>query len=66
MDEKRELYVFGFNKDYRCMIKSEDQFVSLPTKIPIGNIKSASLGVSHSAIITTENYVFCGGVGTNG
>jgi hypothetical protein len=32
----------------------------------IKNIKFASLGVSHSAILTKDNIVFCGGIGTNG
>lgn len=37
-----------------------------PIKISLSNIVHASLGLSHSAIMTSQNFVFLGGVGSNG
>ena len=34
--------------------------------IPISGVVKASLGVTHSAILTKNGKVFCGGIGTNG
>lgn len=37
-----------------------------PKKIPIREVVKASLGVSHSMVITASGYVFGGGTGRNG
>ena len=60
-----ECYTFGFNQDYRLMI-GEDKYIASPRKIPIENVKAVGLGVSHSAVVTTDGKVFCGGTGSYG
>ena len=57
--------MFGFNQDYRLMIGQEREVLS-PRKVPIKNIEDASLGVTHSAIITSNGSVFTGGTGRSG
>lgn len=37
-----------------------------PKKVPIRDVVFASLGVSHSAIITASGSLYCGGIGTYG
>lgn len=44
----------------------DEKIVLTPRRISIRDVKSASLGVSHSAIVTESGLVYCGGVGTHG
>jgi hypothetical protein len=39
LDILGQLYTFGFNKDYRCLIKSQEMNLTRPTKVLISNIK---------------------------
>lgn len=57
--------MFGFNQDYRLMIGQEREVLS-PKKVPIKNIEEVSLGVTHSAIVTSNGSVFAGGTGRSG
>lgn len=59
------MYTFGFNQDYRLMI-DEYKEVNEPKKITIREVVKASLGVSHSMIITANGCVYGGGTGRNG
>ena len=40
--------------------------VSVPQIVAIRDVETASLGVSHSAVITSNGTLFCGGTGTHG
>jgi alpha-tubulin suppressor-like RCC1 family protein len=65
IDIHNDCHTFGFNQDYRLMI-GQDRSVLTPRRIPIRDVKTAALGTSHSAIVTLQGLVFCGGVGTSG
>ena len=59
------MYTFGFNQDYRLMI-DECKQVNEPKQIPIREVVKASLGVTHSMIITANGCVYGGGTGRSG
>lgn len=59
------MYTFGFNQDYRLMI-DDCKEVYEPRKIPIREVVKASLGVSHTMVITASGCLFGGGTGRNG
>jgi alpha-tubulin suppressor-like RCC1 family protein len=65
IDSAKDAYFFGFNSDYRLMIGDEKTVVT-PKRVTIRDVVSASLGVSHSALITVGGSLYCGGVGTYG
>jgi alpha-tubulin suppressor-like RCC1 family protein len=44
----------------------DEKIVLTPRRIAIRDIRTASLGVSHSAVVTESGLVYCGGVGTHG
>ena len=65
LDSLNDFYAFGFNEDYRLMI-GDTRIVLAPKRVPIRDVKAAGLGVSHSALITKNGLLYCGGVGSNG
>jgi len=44
----------------------DTKVVLAPKRVPIRDVKEAGLGVSHSALITKNGLLYCGGVGSYG
>ncbi|CAD8049518.1 unnamed protein product [Paramecium sonneborni] len=59
------LYTFGNNQDGRCMIDSIG-ILSEPEQVPLNDIKSVSLGVSHMGVVTNDGCVYMAGTSVDG
>ena len=44
----------------------DNRIVLAPNRVPIRDVKEASLGVSHSALINKNGVFYCGGLGSYG
>ena len=65
LDSLKDFYDFRFNEDYWLMI-GDNRIVLAPNRVPIRDVKEASLGVSHSALINKNGVFYCGGLGSYG
>ncbi|CAK62078.1 unnamed protein product (macronuclear) [Paramecium tetraurelia] len=59
------LYTFGNNQDGRCMIDSLG-ILTEPEQVPLNDIKSVSLGVSHMGVVTNDGCVYMAGTSIDG
>lgn len=59
------LYTFGNNCDGRCMIDCLG-ILAKPEEVPLNDIKSVGLGVSHMGVVTRDGSVYMAGTSIDG
>eukprot|EP01017_Pseudomicrothorax_dubius_P010486 TRINITY_DN13752_c0_g1_i2.p1 TRINITY_DN13752_c0_g1~~TRINITY_DN13752_c0_g1_i2.p1 ORF type:complete len:418 (-),score=78.49 TRINITY_DN13752_c0_g1_i2:19-1272(-) len=71
LSESGELFLWGCNYDYRLMTETDEnnyspQLIALHSRQKKQRIIDFSLGVTHSALVTSEGTIYTGGNGTWG